>query len=83
MPFDFPTNETAILRQNRAGLGLVNHLKGMAAEQSVISACEAKGCHLVARRWRGQAGEIDLIFSQGPILIFVEVKASRDFAAAA
>ena len=35
------------------------------------------------RRWRGSAGEIDLIVEDGAGLVFVEVKASEDFARAA
>lgn len=31
---------------------------------------------MIAQRWRGSGGEIDLVFSDGGI-IFVEVKASR------
>ena len=38
---------------------------------------------MVARRWRGQGGEIDLIVRDGAGLIFVEVKKSRCFARAA
>jgi len=46
--------------------------------------CDA-GATVAARRWRGKAGEIDLIFRDGARVIFVEVKASstRDRAAVA
>jgi len=39
--------------------------------------------HIVAAtRWRGQGGEIDLIFRNGPQVVFVEVKKSASFARA-
>lgn len=41
------------------------------------------GHRLVARRWRGPAGEIDLIMEKGGEVIFVEVKSSRTHAQAA
>lgn len=37
----------------------------------------------MARRWRGQAGEIDLIMQDGDGVVMVEVKKSRSFARAA
>jgi putative endonuclease len=83
MPFDHFQDDQKGLRQQRADCGLVNHLKGMAAEDSVISVYEGRGHQLLARRWRGKAGEIDLVFSGNATLIFVEVKASQNFAMAA
>lgn len=41
------------------------------------------GCAPVARRWRGRAGEIDLILRDGPTVIFVEVKQAATHGAAA
>lgn len=41
------------------------------------------GHRLVARRWRGPAGEIDLVMEKDGEVIFVEVKASRTHAQAA
>lgn len=38
---------------------------------------------LVAQRWRGPAGEIDLVMEKDGEVIFVEVKASRTLARAA
>lgn len=37
---------------------------------------------LAATRWHGQGGEIDLIFRNGPQVVFVEVKKSASFARA-
>jgi putative endonuclease len=38
---------------------------------------------IAARRWRSQAGEIDLIARKGACVVFVEVKQSRTLARAA
>lgn len=35
----------------------------------------ARGCRVLARRYRGGSGEIDLIARDGDILAFIEVKA--------
>ncbi len=37
----------------------------------------------MARRWRGRAGEIDLIAREGATLVFIEVKRARTIAIAA
>lgn len=42
-----------------------------------------KGYRILARDWRVKVGEIDLVARRGHVLIFVEVKARRDFATAA
>ncbi len=44
---------------------------------------EQQGYSVAARRWRGDGGEIDLIFRQGAALVFVEVKQSKTTARAA
>lgn len=44
------------------------------AEQQVESAYLRAGLTVAARRWRGAAGEIDLILRDGAELVFVEVK---------
>lgn len=56
---------------------------GLAAEEQVAAFYRLRGASLVAERWRGSAGEIDLIFRHGATLVFVEVKraATRDLAA--
>ncbi|MBI6628679.1 YraN family protein [Pontibaca salina] len=56
---------------------------GLAAENSVASNYEGRGYALLDRRWRGGGGEIDLIARDGEELVFIEVKKSRSFAAAA
>ncbi|ARE39772.1 Endonuclease [Rhodovulum sp. P5] len=63
--------------------GTVSYHAGLSAEESVARHYQARGLTVAARRWRGKAGEIDLILRDGEGLIFVEVKKSRDFARAA
>ena len=43
---------------------------------------ESRGYVLRETRWRGEGGEIDLIFSTGEEIVFVEVKASDSFESA-
>ncbi|MEM9967180.1 MAG: YraN family protein [Pseudomonadota bacterium] len=63
--------------------GQTNALAGLSAEACVAKTYERRGCDISNRRWRGAEGEIDLVARDGPELIFVEVKKSRDFAQAA
>lgn len=67
----------------RAARGRTSYLAGMAAEDIVARAYANAGYTLVAERWQGRRGEIDLIFSTILGVVMVEVKASKDFAAAA
>ncbi|OSP56068.1 YraN family protein [Pseudoruegeria sp. SK021] len=63
--------------------GLMSYCAGQSAEAQVAADFAARGYELRAERWRGAAGEIDLILQQADELVFVEVKKSRSFAAAA
>ena len=56
---------------------------GMAAEDQVAALYARSGRAIAARRWRGSAGEIDLIARDGAEVIFIEVKKSRTHAQAA
>lgn len=67
-------------RQNR---GQTNYRNGAAAEGQVERAYLRSGHHLRDRRWRGGAGEIDLVMEKDGEIVFVEVKASRSHARAA
>ncbi|MEL6549486.1 MAG: YraN family protein [Pseudomonadota bacterium] len=50
----------------------------MAAEAAVARRYEAMGYHLMAERWRGPHGEIDLILEDDDgALVFVEVKCAK------
>ncbi|TDL91505.1 hypothetical protein E2L05_00600 [Meridianimarinicoccus aquatilis] len=59
------------------------HCAGMSAEDIVARHYEGLGCKLRESRWRGQGGEIDLIFADGDAAVFVEVKKSASFTSAA
>jgi putative endonuclease len=57
--------------------GLASYHAGLAAEEQVARFYERSGKTLVAQRWRGKGGEIDLIMRDGAMVIFIEVKQSR------
>jgi putative endonuclease len=61
----------------------VAHYGGHAAEEIVAADYQRRGRDVAHRRWRGQGGEIDLIAREGDRLVFVEVKKSSSFGAAA
>ena len=63
--------------------GSVGYHAGQAAEGIVAAHYAARGCDVQENRWRSKAGEIDLILRDGATTVFVEVKKSRDFRAAA
>jgi putative endonuclease len=56
---------------------------GLAAEAQVLRHYLRTGLSLVAQRWRGRGGEIDLILRDRDQYVFVEVKAAASLAAAA
>lgn len=56
---------------------------GLAAETAVAEAYRRAGHAVVAQRWRGKGGEIDLIAQDGEGFVFIEVKQSRSHAEAA
>lgn len=67
----------------RAARGRMAQISGALAEDGVLAAYRKSGYELLERRWRGKAGEIDLILKQGACFVFVEVKQSVSHAAAA
>lgn len=68
--------------QDRHDMGRTGYLSGMAAEDRVEREYARRGYPAIARRWRGRAGEVDLVLRDGDGLVFVEVKKSRSFARA-
>lgn len=70
-------------RRGRRIRGSVAYHAGLAAENSVASSYARAGHAIVAQRWRGSCGEIDLIVQDGDGFVFVEVKQSRSHAEAA
>ncbi|MDF1717658.1 MAG: YraN family protein [Antarcticimicrobium sp.] len=67
-------------RRNR---GFRAYRSGTAAEDSIARDYQRRGFSIARRRWRGKGGEIDLIARRDAGVIFIEVKAARDFATAA
>ena len=63
--------------------GATSYHAGLAAEDSVARTYVERGGTLLAQRWRGASGEIDLIFRLAEQIVFVEVKQSKTFARAA
>ncbi len=61
----------------RAVRGKRSYLAGLAAEDQVAHLYSGGGMPVCARRWRGCAGEIDIIARDGDKVIFIEVKQSR------
>ena len=58
---------------------------GIAGEDLACEALQKRGYEIIARRYRVQTGEIDIIAHDGATLVFVEVKAkaSHEFGSAA
>lgn len=69
--------------QGRARAGQRAHHGGLLAEDGVGRHYLRAGLALVARRWRGAGGEIDLIARDRDGYVFVEVKSARTLAQAA
>ena len=63
--------------------GARSYHAGFAAEEQVAQLYDRSGRAVCARRWRGSAGEIDLIARDGAEVIFIEVKQSKTHAMAA
>ncbi|RMD46782.1 MAG: hypothetical protein D6832_07175 [Alphaproteobacteria bacterium] len=85
MPFDalphWPSGPGTRLARRRRGRR--SQLAGHAAEAEVARHYERRGARILARRWRGRAGEIDLIAEDGGRVVFVEVRLRRSHAEAA
>lgn len=63
--------------------GARSYHAGRVAEDAVARLYAGTGAPIVARRWRGASGEIDLIARSGSQVIFIEVKQSASHARAA
>ncbi len=75
----FEESGQGVVSCDKALRGAVNHQAGAAAESSVVRDYDRRGRAVSHRRWRGQAGEIDLIAREGEGYVFVEVKKARSF----
>lgn len=67
----------------RASRGALAYASGHAAEDQIARCYQMAGCDILARRWRGAAGEIDLIVRDGETIVFVEVKKASTLSDAA
>ncbi len=63
--------------------GQLSYCAGVAAEQQVSTRYRDRGAEIVAMRWRGRGGELDIIVREGATTVFVEVKKSRSHTQAA
>lgn len=63
--------------------GRTGYHAGLVAEEIVAKDYGSRNQPICAQRWRGKAGEIDLIARDGETVVFVEVKKSQSFGAAA
>lgn len=63
--------------------GKTSFQAGIAAEEIVATRYSRGGYPVLAKRWRGSRGEIDLVAQDGDGIIFIEVKKSRSHAHAA
>ena len=63
--------------------GTTSYHSGLAAEESVARHYGRAGHAVLARRWRGKGGEIDVITRDGDDTVFVEVKKGDTHAGAA
>ncbi|MEI4196780.1 YraN family protein [Roseovarius sp. E0-M6] len=68
---------TGSAAQSKRDRGLLAYLAGSAAEEQVMLDYLSRGAVCLEQRWRGQSGEIDLIFRDQGVVVFVEVKTSR------
>jgi|SRR6056297_320948 len=85
LAFDFtaaPAPPAAVGQALRQERGLRAWLSGQAAEDSVARHYEARGVRVLARRWRGESGEIDLVLRAPDTYVFCEVKRAASFDAA-
>jgi len=62
--------------------GALSYHAGKCAEDQVAQHYTQMGRPILARRWRGISGEIDVIARDGDAVIFIEVKQSKTHAAA-
>lgn len=63
--------------------GKISYHRGHAAELAAEQAYLRLGAQILAKRWRGAGGEIDLIVQLGDTIVFAEVKAARTHDSAA
>ena len=78
-----PRQTLQIQKDRQRARGALAYLSGVRAEEAVSADYVARHYRLCETRWRGRAGEIDLIFEKHGAYVFVEVKSSKTHARAA
>lgn len=81
-PWQADISAADLAKQERSERAMRNGLAGRSAEETVARHYQLKGHALLAERWRGSRGEIDLVLADGDGVIFVEVKKSHSHASA-
>lgn len=74
---------TSAVTLRRKTTGQMAHHSGLSAEARIAQDYQRRGFFIAHERWRGEAGEIDLIARNSDGVVFVEVKKSGSFARAA
>ena len=74
---------TSAVSASRALRGKTNYYAGRAAETRIEELYVSTGHRVLARRWRGRSGEIDLVVQKDDVVAFVEVKHAASLARAA
>lgn len=61
----------------KAHQGAMAYAGGISAERQVAARYAEAGHPIIAQRWRGKSGEIDLIAASGEGFVIIEVKRAR------
>lgn len=80
---DLVDRSASVPAATRSRKGKLGYLSGLSAEEIVARKLAERGLRVCHRRWRGKAGEIDLICRDGEAVIFVEIKCAASFERAA
>ncbi|MEM6481179.1 MAG: YraN family protein [Pseudomonadota bacterium] len=78
MSFLEPTEGHRTSTNRKSLTGAQSHFRGVGAEDSVVRWYKARGGDILERRWRGREGEIDLIVRHEGVVVFCEVKSSKN-----
>jgi putative endonuclease len=76
-------NDLELVDDARRRKGRIAFHSGRAAEEAVARHYDRCGAAIAASRWRGTAGEIDLVARDGAGVVFIEVKKAATHAEAA
>lgn len=77
------SSNPVLVGEERRRKGRIAFHSGRAAEEAVARHYDRHGASIAASRWRGKAGEIDLVAREGSGVVFIEVKKAATHAEAA